>query len=297
MKIIQVHDILKRFGQTQALKGISFDVNAGEVLGLLGPNGSGKTTTLEILMGISKPDSGAVSFYEGTDKTTDHKIGTVFQVPVYYDNLTVAELIKFYSRFYRKPSDRMPEYLNMVNLQDKLDTQFRNLSGGQKQQLSILLSLVNDPDVLFFDEPSNALDPAVRHKIWDLIRLLKQYGKTIIFTTHYIEEAEALADRVVIMNKGEIIVTDEPKNIIGKYSGQYLVKMSIEDTATPVNLDSFDFDNVKVADGIYSFSVSSLSSCFFSGIQRLSEKYVISDLKIGRSSLEDVFVQLTGEGI
>jgi ABC-2 type transport system ATP-binding protein len=297
MKIIQVQEILKRFGQTQALKGVSFDVNRGEVLGLLGPNGSGKTTTLEILMGIAKADSGSVNFSNDKGVVEKIKIGSVFQVPVYYDTLTVAELIKFYSRFYRRPTEKIPEYLAMVNLQDKLDTQFRNLSGGQKQQLSIVLSLVNDPDILFFDEPSNALDPAVRHKIWDLIRLLKKNGKTIVFTTHYIEEAEALADRVVIMNKGEVIVTDEPKNIVGKYSGQYLVTMSIEGAPAPVNLECFDFGNVHIANGVYSFSVASLSACFFSGIQRLSEKYVISDLKIGRSSLEDVFVKLTGEGI
>src|SRR5690606_7603713 len=124
------------------------------------------------------------------------RIGPVFQTQVYYESLKVRELIRFYGRFYRSPSSDIGKYLDMVNLQEKLDCQYKDLSGGQKQQLAIVLALVNDPEVLFFDEPTSALDPQVRLKIWDLSRALKSEGKTIVFTTHYMEEAEALADRV-----------------------------------------------------------------------------------------------------
>ncbi len=298
MKIISVGNLSKSYGKKRVLKGISIDVNRGEIFGLLGPNGSGKTTTLEILMGLRSYDDGTINLYDSKTGAPKRKleIGTVFQTPVYYDTLTVKELLKFYRKFYKSQSNSIDSYLEAVNLSDKLDVQFKDLSGGQKQQISIVLSLINDPDVLFFDEPSTALDPQVRHQIWDLIRSLKQQGKAIVFSTHYIEEAEALADRVSILKSGEIVVTDKPSDIISNHNNHYRVEVKTEREIEVTSLHGFGFNNVRYVNGVYHFSVPCLSSTLFQSIKELSDAFNIRDLKIGKSSLEDVFVELTGEG-
>lgn len=297
MNVISINGLEKRYAEKYALKGVSFDVKKGEIFALVGPNGSGKTTTLEILMGLQPYDGGAVVFrdVETGLETSKLKIGPVFQEPVYYATLTVRQLLKFYSRFYVSPVKSMEHRLKSVCLEDKMDTQYQNLSGGQKQQLSIVLSLVNDPDVLFFDEPSTALDPQVRHKIWDLIRNLKEEGKTIILTTHYIEEAEALADRVSILNAGEVVITDEPSNIIGKYNTHYAIEMQIDGSIDKEKFSGYGFANVQAVGGSYRFSVPTLESGVFESIRKIAEEHNILNFRIGKSSLEDVFVQLTHE--
>lgn len=296
MSIISISGLVKRYGKMSALKGISFDVRHGEIFALLGPNGSGKTTTLEILMGLRSFDQGEIHYFDAAgQRKTGLKIGPVFQTPVYYENLTVRELIKYYSQFYDTPSNHVDQYFDLVNLQEKLDCQYKDLSGGQKQQLSILLSLVNDPDILFFDEPSNALDPQIRLKIWDIIRSLKNEGKTIIFTTHYIEEAEALADRVSILSKGEILVTDNPENIIKLYNDSYKVEFTLEQPVDVESFEQFGVVGINFFDGVYSFSVDAINGSLMQRVKDMSEKLSISKISIGKSSLEDVFVRLTGE--
>ncbi|MBZ9613142.1 ABC transporter ATP-binding protein [Rheinheimera maricola] len=296
MSIISISGLLKRYGKIPALKGISFDVRHGEIFALLGPNGSGKTTTLEILMGLRSFNEGEIRYFDAAgQQKVGLKIGPVFQTPVYYDNLTVRELIKYYSQFYVTPSNHVDKYFDLVNLQDKLDCQYKDLSGGQKQQLSILLSLVNDPDILFFDEPSNALDPQIRLKIWDIIRTLKSEGKTIIFTTHYIEEAEALADRVSILSKGEILVTDKPEEIIKLYNDNFKVEFTLEQPVDVESFEQFGVVGMSFFDGVYSFSVDSINGRLMQIVKDMSEKLSISKITIGKSSLEDVFVRLTGE--
>jgi len=297
MSLISVKKLTKCYKEHRALKGVSFDVRHGEIFALLGPNGSGKTTTMEILMGLKSFDGGNVCFSdENGEQQSKLNIGPVFQTPVYYESLTVKELIKYYRSFYKRVSVNIDKYLDLMNLDDKLDCLYKNLSGGQKQQLSILLSLVNEPDVLFFDEPSNALDPQIRLKIWELIRTLKQDGKTIVFTTHYIEEAEALADRVAILNKGEILVTDTPQRIIQNYNEQYLVELVLDDTATIDDLAGVGVVNPQHEQGVFSFSVPAIDSNVLQLIDRLSDRFQIAKFSIGKSSLEDVFVRLTDEG-
>ena len=168
----------------------------------------------------------------------------------------------------------------------------KGLSGGQKQQVAIVLSLLNDPPILFFDEPSNALDPQIRQKIWQIIRALKAMGKTVIFTTHYIEEAEALADRVAIMSKGQIIVTDTPENIIRQYNDSFNVEFELEHD---VDVSAFGELGVHYRDGVYSFSVDAINAGVLQVIKDISEQFSLSKVSIGKSSLEDVFVRLTGE--
>lgn len=294
-KIISVTGLQKKYGNVQALKGISFDVGRGEIFAMLGPNGSGKTTTLEILLGLRRHEAGKIEYFDAKGQVGRMpRVGAVFQGRVYYESLTVKELIKYYGELYRAPHD-VSRYLDMVNLKDKLDTQYGNLSGGQQQQIAIILALVNDPEVLFFDEPSSALDPQVRLKIWELIRNLKSEGKTIIFTTHYIEEAEALADRVSILSKGELVITDSPVNIIRRYNENYTVEFSFEQDA---GVGVFNrFSNVGFRDGIYSFSVDAIDGELMQALKEISDKHKPSRISIGKSSLQSVFVKITEEKV
>ena len=296
MSIIRVTGLQKKYKHEPALKGISFSVDHGDIFALLGPNGSGKTTTLEILMGLQKHDAGKVEYFDANGKIIrTPRIGAVFQSRVYYEDLTVRELIKYYCNLYREPPRDISRYLGMVNLQDKLDCPFKHLSGGQKQQISIILAMVNDPEIVFLDEPSNALDPQVRLKIWDLMRVLKDEGKTVVFTTHYIEEAEALADRVSILRKGELVITDTPLNIVRKYNENYTVEFAFEDNAGADALDSYGFGDVNFHDGVYSFSVNAINGGLMQAVQEISCKHRLSRVNIGKSSLQSVFVKITEE--
>ncbi|MDR2012690.1 MAG: ABC transporter ATP-binding protein [Rhodanobacter sp.] len=294
MKIISVTGLEKKYGNVQALKGISFEVGRGEIFAMLGPNGSGKTTTLEILLGLRRHEAGKIEYFDANGQIGRMpRVGAVFQGRVYYESLTVRELTKYYRDLYRAPPHNISRYLDMVNLKEKLDTQYSDLSGGQQQQIAIVLALVNDPEVLFFDEPSSALDPQVRLKIWGLIRNLKSEGKTIIFTTHYIEEAEALADRVSILSKGELVITDSPTNIVRRHSENYTVEFSFEEDAGG---DVFNgFSNVWFRDGIYSFSVDAIDGDLMQALKEISDKHKLSRISIGKSSLQSVFVKITEE--
>ena len=296
MKIISVTGLKKTYGNVQALKGISFEVGRGEIFAMLGPNGSGKTTTLEILLGLRRHDAGKIEYFDPKGQLARMpKVGAVFQGRVYYENLTVRELIKYYGELYRAPVQDISRYLDLVNLKEKLDTQFGELSGGQQQQISIILALINDPEVVFFDEPSSALDPQVRLKIWDLIRNLKSEGKTIIFTTHYIEEAEALADRVSILSKGELVITDSPVNIIRSYNDNYTVEFSFEEDAGAGVFEGFR--DVRFRDGTYSFSVDAIDGDLMQALKEISDKHKPSRISIGKSSLQSVFVRITEEKV
>ena len=292
---ISVSGLTKSYGKVAAVKDVSFDVHRGEIFALLGPNGSGKTTTLEILMGLRSYDQGKIVYFDANQPSGKlPRIGAVFQTRMYYDSLTVREHIKYYSGFYRVRAD-IDRYLEMVNLKDKLDAEYGHLSGGQKQQLSILLALVNDPEILFLDEPSTALDPQVRLKIWDLIRTLKSEGKTIIFSTHYIEEAEALADRVSILSKGELIITDSPANIVKNYNVGYNVELSFDEEVSIGALEDLGVGGVQCRGGVYSFSGDAIDDALLQAVKNISAKFMVSRINIGKSSLQSVFVKITEE--
>lgn len=215
--VIVVEELRKRYGDIQAVDGVSFDVERGEVFALLGPNGSGKTTTVEIIEGMRSADSGRATI-AGIDVSRNPKavkqiIGVQLQSSAFFEHLKLAELLKMLGNIYRVKVDPGP-LLEAVDLSERKSASFRTLSGGQKQRFAIAASLVNDPDVVFLDEPTTGLDPQARRLIWDLAKTWKQEGRTVVLTTHYMEEAEELCDRVAVMDSGKIIAMASPAELI-----------------------------------------------------------------------------------
>ena len=215
--IIKVKDLVKNYGNFEAVKGISFDVQEGEIFGLLGPNGAGKSTTLEIIETLREKTSGEVLVNGfNLDKDPDEIkkiIGVQLQTSGYYPNLTLVELITLFNGLYNRNVDPM-SLLEMVNLKDKAKAKVKELSGGQKQRFSVATTLINDPKIVFLDEPTTGLDPQARRNLWDLVRSIRDKGATVIITTHYMDEAEVLCDRVAIIDAGKIIAMDSPDRLI-----------------------------------------------------------------------------------
>ncbi len=217
--IIEVKNLRKEYGTFTAVDGISFEVEQGEIFGILGPNGAGKTTTLEIIEGLKEPTSGEI-LVDGLSVTKDTHavkliIGVQLQASSFFDGLNLVELIEMYGALYGRKVDGM-KLLEEVQLTDKAKNQVKELSGGQKQRFSIAVGLVNDPKVLFLDEPTTGLDPQARRNLWDLVQSIKAKGTTIVITTHYMDEAEVLCDRIAIMDGGKIIALDTPRALIGE---------------------------------------------------------------------------------
>lgn len=215
--IISVKDLVKDYGNFQAVKSISFDVKEGEIFGLLGPNGAGKSTTLEIIETLRPKTSGKI-IVDGIDLDKDPAaikkiIGVQLQTSGFYPGLNLLELIKLFSGLYNQPVDAY-DLLKKVNLTDKAKSKSKELSGGQKQRFSIATTLINKPKIIFLDEPTTGLDPQARRNLWDLIREIRDNGTTVIITTHYMDEAEQLCDRIAIMDEGRIIKLDSPDKMI-----------------------------------------------------------------------------------
>jgi ABC-2 type transport system ATP-binding protein len=218
MTAIAVHDLRKSYGGLEAVRGISFEVQQGEVFGLLGPNGAGKTTTVEILEGYRRRDAGEVEVL-GTDPAAAggdwrERIGVVLQSSAMYETLTVTEMLNVFAGYYREPRP-VDEVVELVGLQEKRDNRVRLLSGGQRRRLDLGLALVGDPELIFLDEPTTGFDPGARRRAWDTIRGLRSLGKTILLTTHYLDEAEQLADRVAVLRQGEIVASGAPAELTG----------------------------------------------------------------------------------
>ena len=216
-KIISVKNLKKNYGSFQAVKGISFDVYEGEIFGLLGPNGAGKSTTLEIIETLKDKTSGEVIVNGLNLDTAPHEIkkiiGVQLQTSGFYPGLNLIELIHLFGGLYNQPVDPM-ELLKLVNLEDKAKNKFKDMSGGQKQRFSIATTLINKPKIIFLDEPTTGLDPQARRNLWDLIIDIRAKGTTVIITTHYMDEAEQLCDRIAIMDEGKIISLDSPDKMI-----------------------------------------------------------------------------------
>lgn len=215
--MIQVENLKKSYGTFEAVKGISFEVKEGEIFGLLGPNGAGKSTTLEIMETLRDKTSGTVSIAGfDLDRQPDEIkkiIGVQLQTSGFYPGLRLIELVNLFNGLYNKAVDPI-QLLSTVNLEDKATAQYKSLSGGQKQRFSIATTLINDPRIIFLDEPTTGLDPQARRNLWDLIRNIRNKGTTVIITTHYMDEAEYLCDRVAIMDAGKIIALDPPDRLI-----------------------------------------------------------------------------------
>ncbi|MBL7744287.1 MAG: ABC transporter ATP-binding protein [Chitinophagaceae bacterium] len=217
--IISVRDLVKSYGNFQAVKGISFEVYEGEIFGLLGPNGAGKSTTLEIIETLRQKTSGEVIVDRlNLDKQPDEIkkiIGVQLQSSGYYPGLNLLQLIELFCGLYNRDVEPM-ELLEMVNLKDKAKAKFKDLSGGQKQRFSVATTLINEPRIIFLDEPTTGLDPQARRSLWELVKNIRERGTTVIITTHYMDEAEYLCDRIAIIDSGKIIALDSPDNMIDK---------------------------------------------------------------------------------
>ena len=216
-KIIEVRELVKNYGSFQAVKGISFEVAEGEIFGLLGPNGAGKSTTLEIIETLREKTSGKV-YVDGIDlDKAPHAIkkiiGVQLQTSGYYPGLNLKELIELFSGLYNQKVEPL-ELLDKVNLRDKAKAKFKELSGGQKQRFSIATTMINRPRIIFLDEPTTGLDPQARRNLWDLVKTIRQQGTTVIITTHYMDEAEYLCDRVAIIEAGKIVALESPDKLI-----------------------------------------------------------------------------------
>lgn len=215
--IITVKDLVKNYGNFQAVKSISFEVYEGEIFGLLGPNGAGKSTTLEIIETLRPKTSGEVLVNGlNIDRSPDEIkkiIGVQLQTSGFYPNLNLVELIKMFSGLYNREADPIT-LLEMVNLKEKAKSKVKELSGGQKQRFSIATTLINDPKIIFLDEPTTGLDPQARRSLWELVKTIRARGTTVIMTTHYMDEAEVLCDRVAIIDSGKIIAMDSPDRLI-----------------------------------------------------------------------------------
>ncbi len=293
---ISVENLHKSYGQIHAVDGLSFKVYEGEVYSLLGPNGAGKTTTVEIVEGIRKADSGSVKVL-GKDPWHSQgemrqSVGIMPQDFRFVERINPEEAIRFYCTLFGV-HDRSGELLKLVELEDVKHVYFQNLSGGQKQKLGICLALVNDPRVVFLDEPTTGLDPRARRRIWKLIRQLKAEGRTIILTTHYLEEAEMLADRVGIVSGGKMVVEGTPKEIIEKMGkGKRLLLSFNEQLAEYIGKD-LGLEYVE-EDGLLSTRIKSNHdvSNIMSYVDR--EGISLSALQLKEDTLEDIFVDLVG---
>ena len=232
MAIIEVKEIKKHYGNLVAVDGVSFSVDKGEIFGLLGPNGAGKTTTVEMIEGITKIDEGE-AYIDGIKVSQNNHqlqsiIGVSLQSNNFFDSLSLKEILNLFASFFSIKINAM-EFLEEVELHDKANVYYKRMSGGQKQRFTIALALINNPKVLFLDEPTTGLDPQSRRHIWDIVSSLRDKGKTIILTTHFMDEAETLADRVAIMDNGKILKMDTPKNLINELIKKGFKKKVIAD--------------------------------------------------------------------
>jgi ABC-2 type transport system ATP-binding protein len=300
--VIHVRGLTKRYGDIQAVAGIDFDVAPGEIFGLLGPNGAGKTTTVEILEGLRTPDGGKVSVLgidvaRGADALKP-RIGVSLQTASLYPKLTVTEVIDLFRSFYARARSTQ-ELLDALELGERRNAQTRALSGGQRQRLTVALALVNDPELVFLDEPTTGLDPAARRSLWDLIRDLRANGKSVLLTTHYMEEAELLCDRLAIMDHGRILEMGTVDELISKRFHERAVRFDRLDGIEPSQLEALPaVAGLKMDDGEVLLYTRDVAATIGALLDLADARGVEpQNLAIRRATLEDVFLDLTGRAL
>jgi len=297
--ILQVENLVKCYGDVEAVRGVSFSVEEGEVFGLLGPNGAGKTSTVEVMEGLRLPDSGRISVC-GIDPQRNptelkHEIGATLQSTSLPDKLKVGEALRLFARFYKRT--RNPDdLLRRFGLEEKRNAFYNQLSGGQKQRLALAMALVNDPRVLFLDEPTAGLDPQVRREIYDIIEELKREKKTIVLTTHYIEEAEKLCDRVAIVDHGKVIATGTPRELKGRSANTTRIEVRLAKPASNGVLKNLDgVVDARQLGEVYVLHCQKTAPAIVALVKHLeAENNELVSLEIATPSLEDVFIELTG---
>jgi ABC-2 type transport system ATP-binding protein len=301
MSAIVVDTLRKHYDDVRAVDGVSFEVGRGEIFGLVGPNGAGKTTTIECLEGLRRPTEGRVSVLdldpERQGNELRERIGVQLQQSSLPDRLRVAEAMDLFSAFYRKTLDWRP-LLRELGLEEKARAAFAKLSGGQKQRLFIALALLNDPDIIFLDELTTGLDPQARRAMWDLVKSIRDRGKTVFLTTHYMEEAEQLCDRVAVMDHGRIVALDTP--------GRLIDSLRAENSVVFVTDAPLDLALLKAIPGASRVEQSGGRVIVFGRDDQLVVRVVMAlsaakirfrDLRTEQPSLEDVFLALTGKAM
>jgi ABC-2 type transport system ATP-binding protein len=300
--VIRVRGLTKRYGTVEAVAGIDFDVAKGEIFGLLGPNGAGKTTTVEILEGLRKPDGGEVSVL-GVDVTRSAdqlkpRIGVSLQTAALYPKLTVTELIDLFRSFYPR-SRSTEELIDALELGERRAARSEVLSGGQRQRLAVALSLVNDPELVFLDEPTTGLDPAARRSLWDIVRGFRAQGRSVLLTTHYMEEAEILCDRIAIMDHGRILEMGTVEELVSKHYQERTVRFDHLDGLTRDELAGLpEVTSVKDDDNevlVYTRDPGKTIGALLDLAD--SRGLEPQNLGIRRATLEDVFLDLTGRAL
>jgi ABC-2 type transport system ATP-binding protein len=300
--IIQVAGCRKTYGSTVAVDEVSFDVNDGEIFGLIGPNGAGKTTTMECVEGVRKPDRGTISVL-GMDPVRDvyrlqERIGVQLQQAQLQKRIKVWEAVDLWASLYRKKAVDGDRLLEQLGLAEKRNAWFMTLSGGQKQRLFIALALINDPDVVFLDELTTGLDPQSRRTIWELVRGIRERGKTVFLTTHLMEEAERLCDRVAIIDRGRIIDIDSPERLVARHCPERTVELSTVDTGAAERFRQMPRVNAVSRQNGRVIIQGQGEDFVTDVIQCLSEHRIrVTDFRTVLPTLEDVFLTVTGHSI
>lgn len=299
--IVECEHVTKSYGSLIAVNDVSFNVEEGEIFGLVGPNGAGKTTLIEMIEGLRTPDSGSIKAL-GLDPTKQgdelkEKIGVLLQATSIQPDIKVREALKLFASFYQHTLNNTEELLHTLSLEDKADSRFKKLSGGLKQRTAIALALVNDPEILFLDELTTGLDPQARRNMWDFVEKTRAEGKTIFLTTHYMEEAEKLCDRVGIIDYGKIIALDTPRNLVSNLGTESKVTFNIEDK----DIDASKFEGIKAVsrvekgkDGFILYTKD--ENITLQELVRMADaqKFRLSNLHTESPNLDDVFLTLTG---
>jgi ABC-2 type transport system ATP-binding protein len=296
---LSCESLVKRYKDVVAVDGLDLSVRAGECFGLLGPNGAGKTTTVEILEGLIEPDSGSVRIlgrsWSENGRQLRERIGMQLQETQLSEKLTVLETISLFRSFYAKGLEPK-EVMRIVRLEEKETAWVRKLSGGQKQRLSLAVALVGDPEILFLDEPTTGLDPQARRQVWDIIADVKARGGTVLLTTHYMEEAERLCDRIAIVDRGKVIALDTPAGLISRLGAEHVLEI---ETETLPNLDRLralvDVFDLRVDGTIVSLTVREVHRAIPALLLELASQSIgLTRLTTHHATLEDVFVAMTG---
>ena len=298
--IVTVRNLRKSYGDLRAVDGISFTVKKGEIFGLVGPNGAGKTTTWEILEGLRRAESGDIHV-AGIDVRQHRRklrelIGVQLQATAMFERLTARETLEVFGGMYRQnlPAERL---LKLVNLEEKADDWTEKLSGGQKQRLAVALALVNDPEIVFLDEPTTGLDPQARRSLWDVMAELRTMGKTVMLTTHYMEEAERLCDRVGVMDHGKILALDRPGQLIKDFEQRDAVEFSADGDASAFGTLP-GVEEMNVEDGLVTLYTRQLEKTLAAVFELARVRGMnVEGFRVRNASLEDVFLHLTGRRI
>ncbi|HEY0537607.1 MAG TPA: ABC transporter ATP-binding protein [Actinoallomurus sp.] len=291
---IVAKDLRKRYGDVNAVDGVSLTVEDGEFFGILGPNGAGKTTTLEIIEGLRQADGGEISVFGQSPWPRNGallpRMGVQLQASAFFERLTAREQLRTFGSLYGVSGRTADAMLETVGLTDKADTMVEKLSGGQAQRLSIACALVHEPELVFLDEPTAALDPQARRNLWDVLRAINTDGRTIVLTTHYMDEAEVLCDRVAIMDHGKILRSGPPATLVRDLNASARVSVasgaiSVEDARTLPGTDEVTDDDVSLAIATHDAAAV---------VKALAERGALEGVQIKGATLEDVFLDLTG---